>query len=99
GQISCPLVESCPFRRPALQYCEAADGATCRHYNEFSAARRVSRWMAQPGHRLHGGSLCFRKRVPYTALMELAVAVMFGLIIGSFLNVVILRLPQGISIS
>ena len=31
--------------------------------------------------------------------MDLAVAVVFGLIIGSFLNVVILRLPQGISIS
>jgi leader peptidase (prepilin peptidase)/N-methyltransferase len=32
-------------------------------------------------------------------MMDLAVAVLFGLIIGSFLNVVILRLPQGISIS
>jgi leader peptidase (prepilin peptidase) / N-methyltransferase len=31
--------------------------------------------------------------------MDLAVAVVFGLIIGSFLNVVILRLPQGQSIS
>lgn len=31
--------------------------------------------------------------------MDLAVAVVFGLIIGSFLNVVILRLPQGMSIS
>jgi leader peptidase (prepilin peptidase)/N-methyltransferase len=31
--------------------------------------------------------------------MDLAVAVVFGLVIGSFLNVVILRLPQGASIS
>jgi leader peptidase (prepilin peptidase)/N-methyltransferase len=31
--------------------------------------------------------------------MELAFAVIFGLIIGSFLNVVILRLPQGMSVS
>ena len=31
--------------------------------------------------------------------MDLAVALLFGLIIGSFLNVVILRLPQGMSIS
>jgi len=31
--------------------------------------------------------------------MEVAVALIFGLVIGSFLNVVILRLPQGISIS
>jgi leader peptidase (prepilin peptidase) / N-methyltransferase len=36
---------------------------------------------------------------PYTPLMDLAFVVVFGLIIGSFLNVVILRLPQGISIS
>jgi leader peptidase (prepilin peptidase)/N-methyltransferase len=31
--------------------------------------------------------------------MDMAVAVVFGLIIGSFLNVVILRLPQGMSIT
>ena len=31
--------------------------------------------------------------------MELALALVFGLVIGSFLNVVIIRLPQGISIS
>src|SRR5438105_5632113 len=31
--------------------------------------------------------------------MELAIALVFGLVIGSFLNVVILRLPQGMSIS
>jgi leader peptidase (prepilin peptidase) / N-methyltransferase len=31
--------------------------------------------------------------------MEVAAALIFGLVIGSFLNVVILRLPQGISIS
>jgi len=31
--------------------------------------------------------------------MELALALVFGLVIGSFLNVVILRLPQGASIS
>src|SRR6516165_9132575 len=31
--------------------------------------------------------------------MELVFALVFGLVIGSFLNVVILRLPQGISIS
>jgi leader peptidase (prepilin peptidase)/N-methyltransferase len=31
--------------------------------------------------------------------MELAFALLFGLVIGSFLNVVILRLPQGISVS
>jgi leader peptidase (prepilin peptidase) / N-methyltransferase len=31
--------------------------------------------------------------------MELVFALLFGLVIGSFLNVVILRLPQGISIS
>src|SRR5438477_1883430 len=55
--------------------------------------------MARTGHRIHGGSLCFPKRVPYTALMEVAAALIFGLVIGSFLNVVILRLPQGMSIS
>src|SRR5215467_1486616 len=31
--------------------------------------------------------------------MEVALALVFGLVIGSFLNVVILRLPQGISVS
>jgi leader peptidase (prepilin peptidase)/N-methyltransferase len=31
--------------------------------------------------------------------MEVAFALLFGLVIGSFLNVVILRLPQGISVS
>src|SRR5579883_1615925 len=31
--------------------------------------------------------------------IELVLAAVFGLVIGSFLNVVILRLPQGISIS
>src|SRR6516225_2339723 len=31
--------------------------------------------------------------------MELFIALLFGLVIGSFLNVVILRLPQGISVS
>jgi leader peptidase (prepilin peptidase)/N-methyltransferase len=31
--------------------------------------------------------------------MELAFALLFGLVIGSFLNVVIIRLPQGLSIS
>ena len=31
--------------------------------------------------------------------MELAIALAFGLVIGSFLNVVIVRLPQGLSIS
>src|SRR5262245_53705661 len=31
--------------------------------------------------------------------MEAALALVFGLVIGSFLNVVILRLPKGISIS
>jgi leader peptidase (prepilin peptidase)/N-methyltransferase len=36
---------------------------------------------------------------PYTALMDMALAVVFGLVIGSFLNVVILRLPQGMPIS
>src|SRR5262245_11519555 len=55
--------------------------------------------MARIGHRLHGGSLCFPKGVPYTALMELALALVLGLVFGSFLNVVILRLPQRESIS
>src|SRR4029077_12964955 len=45
------------------------------------------------------GSLCFPKGVPYTALMELAFALLLSLAIGSFLNVVILRLPEGSSIS
>jgi leader peptidase (prepilin peptidase)/N-methyltransferase len=36
---------------------------------------------------------------PYTALMEMALAAFFGLIIGSFLNVVIVRLPLGMSIA
>ena len=31
--------------------------------------------------------------------MEVTIALLFGLVVGSFLNVVILRLPQGISIS
>ncbi|HLH32305.1 MAG TPA: prepilin peptidase, partial [Terriglobia bacterium] len=31
--------------------------------------------------------------------IELVLAAVFGLVIGSFLNVVILRLPQGISVS
>src|SRR5438552_15870764 len=31
--------------------------------------------------------------------MELAIALVFGLVIGSFLNVVIVRLPQGLSVS
>src|SRR5262249_35085992 len=57
------------------------------------------RRMARTGHCLHGGSLCFTKGVPYTALMELALALVLGLVIGSFLNVVILRLPQGESIT
>src|SRR5262249_1157327 len=52
-----------------------------------------------PSDCLHGSSLCFPKGVPYTALMELAFALVFGLVIGSFLNVVILRLPQGLSIA
>src|SRR5215510_15332653 len=55
--------------------------------------------MARSGDRLHGRPLCFQKTVPYTALMELALALVFGLVIGSFLNVVILRLPLGASIS
>src|SRR5262249_1510934 len=55
--------------------------------------------MAGHGYRLHGGSLCFPKGVPYTPLMEWALALVFGLVIGSFLNVVILRLPEGASIS
>ena len=32
-------------------------------------------------------------------MMEVALALVLGLVIGSFLNVVILRLPQGMSIS
>src|SRR5215813_13955632 len=55
--------------------------------------------MARSGYRLHGRSLCFPKGVPYTALMELALALVLGLVIGSFLNVVIIRLPQGGSIA
>src|SRR5689334_20164174 len=31
--------------------------------------------------------------------MDMAFAVVFGLVIGSFLNVVIVRLPQGMSVS
>src|SRR5947208_3898597 len=31
--------------------------------------------------------------------MELTIALVFGLVIGSFLNVVIVRLPQGLSVS
>src|SRR5207244_8025985 len=57
------------------------------------------RWLARSGDRLHWGALCFPKGVPYTFLMEVAAALIFGLVIGSFLNVVILRLPQGMSIS
>lgn len=55
--------------------------------------------MARIGHRVHGRSLCFQKGVPYTALMELALAAVLGLVIGSFLNVVIIRLPLGSSIA
>src|SRR5207237_4633262 len=62
-------------------------------------SRRFPRRLARIRNRLHGGTLCFPKGVPYTALMELAIALVFGLVIGSFLNVVIVRLPQGISIS
>src|SRR5262249_25226924 len=61
--------------------------------------RGVPGRVARLGHSLHGRSLCFPKGVPYTALMELALALVLGLVIGSFLNVVILRLPLGGSIS
>src|SRR5262245_21982976 len=54
--------------------------------------------MARRSHRVHGGPLCFHEGVPYTALMELALALVFGLVIGSFLNVCIVRLPLETSI-
>src|SRR5262245_65755106 len=55
--------------------------------------------MAWIGHRLYGSPLCFPKGVPYTALMELAFVLLLSFAIGSFLNVVIIRLPERESIS
>src|SRR4051794_14645549 len=55
--------------------------------------------MARAADLIHGRPLCFQQGVPYTALMELALALVFGLVIGSFLNVVILRVPEGVSIT
>src|SRR5712691_10341446 len=87
------------FKRPARQCFQAGAGSSIHLHQKLFSSRRFSRWLARAGHRLHGGSLCFPKGVPYTALMEVALVLVFGLIIGSFLNVVIVRLPQGISIS
>src|ERR1051325_609770 len=55
--------------------------------------------MARVDNSVHGCALCFPKGGSLTALMELALVLVLGLVIGSFLNVVIVRLPQGISIS
>ena len=66
---------------------------------EFCRTSRISRWVARTGHRIHGGALCFQKGVTYTALMELALALILGLVIGSFLNVCIVRIPLEMSVS
>ena len=50
--------------------------------------------MARRAYCLLGGALCFPTSVTYTSLtMELAFALLIGLVIGSFLNVCIARIP------
>src|SRR6266850_6344891 len=88
-----------PFERTPRQYPEVDVRAATHIHAGFLLARGLPRWLARSGHRLHGGSLCFPQGVSYTSLMELAFALFFGLVVGSFLNVCILRLPKGISIS
>src|SRR6185295_5107173 len=85
--------------RPSREPFQVAVCAAFDVHQRLRFSRGIPRWMARNRHRLHGGPLCFQKGVPYTSLMELVFALLFGLVIGSFLNVVILRLPEGVSIS
>src|SRR5256885_5216476 len=88
-----------PFQRAPRQCPEAAVCPTSDVHSDFLPSCGFPRRLARPGHRVHGGSLCFPEGVPYTSLMELVFALFFGLILGSFLNVCILRLPEEISIT
>src|SRR6266566_714290 len=44
---------------------EACARSAAHLYQIMFPSRGIPRWMAWIGHRLHGGSLCFQKGVPY----------------------------------
>src|SRR4029079_18044444 len=85
----------CPCGRKAGKSPNASGRPADIISSKFLSSPWFSGRMAGSADCLRRGALCFPEGVTYTSLtMELVVCILFGLAIGSFLNVCIARIPE-----